>query len=128
LAIWTRRAGNAQLSHGIFFYFLMELLQGLQYFWIDQCDSAINKALTVIGFMHICLQPYFTHYMGASFVHRPRLLIYVTVCVCLLSSPWCSLKDQYKSIIRISLIGGVVLFGRLLFSYWSYDEVRQFAR
>ena len=38
LSIFTyQKTKNVRLSGGIFFFFTMELLQGFQYFWIDDC-------------------------------------------------------------------------------------------
>lgn len=34
-AVWIhRKTNNAQLAQGVFFYFLMEFLQGLQVLWV----------------------------------------------------------------------------------------------
>ena len=48
----------------------MEMLQGVSYWYIDQCESKTNQLLTVLGFLHICGQPYFTHLMCGAF-YRP---------------------------------------------------------
>ena len=48
---------------------LMETLQGVSYWYIDQCESKTNELLTVLGFLHICGQPYFTHVMCGAFYH-----------------------------------------------------------
>jgi len=66
------RTSNYELAKGVFFFFTMEFLQGLQYFVIAEdldspmCDNSFNKFLTVLGFLHICLQPYFCHVINAS--------------------------------------------------------------
>ena len=50
------------LAGGVFFFFTMELLQAVQYYFIADtaespaCDNPWNKFLTVLGFLHICLQ------------------------------------------------------------------------
>lgn len=82
----------APFTVGIFFFFLMEFLQGLQYFVIDDCDNIWNKALvlacrplvrkarlnplsqTVLGFLHICCQPYFTHVINSSLTRSEKTL------------------------------------------------------
>jgi hypothetical protein len=75
LALYAQlRFKNSSLAVGIFFFFTMELLQGFQYFWIDDCSNPINKALTVVGFLHICLQPYFTHVLSSSMATKPRII------------------------------------------------------
>merc|ERR1711871_710398 len=94
------RTKNTELAKGVFFFFLMEFLQGLQYFVIADdmnsplCESFWNKALTLAGFLHICLQPYFTHVINASLTKSEKYL------------------TQYKVIKRLCLIGGGMLFIR----------------
>jgi hypothetical protein len=103
--IYTRTE-NTELAKGVFFFFLMEFLQGLQYFVIADdidspiCDQFLNKFLTVLGFLHICLQPYFTHVINASLTKSERYL-------------W-----QYKCIKRLCLIGGGLLFFRFVVAPW----------
>jgi len=63
------------------------------------CDSMINKVLTILGFLHICLQPYFCHVINASLTKS------------------CKYKDRYKIIKRLCLIGAFLLFSRWLLSY-----------
>ena len=81
------RTNNIELASGIFFFFTMEFLQAIQYYFIApeleesplscpfsgtqyrepvQCDSTANKILTLLGFLHICLQPYYCHVINAS--------------------------------------------------------------
>lgn len=91
------RSGNVALSSGIFFFFLMEFLQGIQYFFIDECDNQINQILTVVGFLHICLQPYFTHVINSALTKNPITLA------------------QFSVVKKLCLIGGGMLFARYLF-------------
>lgn len=99
------RTNNSGLASGVFFFFTMEFLQVLQYFVIAPnidsplCDSYINKFLTVAGFLHICLQPYFTHVINASLTKNAKYL------------------DKYVVIKRLSLLGGAMLFARFLLAY-----------
>jgi hypothetical protein len=58
---------NTRMAIGIVYFFGMEFLQFWQYFFIDECESVVNKVLTYAGFLHICFQPYFTHLMGSAF-------------------------------------------------------------
>ena len=99
--IWSK-TNNTQLASGVFFFFTMELLQAVQYFFIAPsldspiCDTIINQVLTVLGFLHICLQPYFCHVINASLTKNQKYL------------------DKYVVIKRLSLIGGAMLFSRFL--------------
>jgi hypothetical protein len=101
--IWSK-TNNTQLASGVFFFFTMELLQAIQYFFIAPnidspiCDTVINQVLTVLGFLHICLQPYFCHVINASLTKNEKYL------------------DKYVVIKRLCLIGGGMLFSRWLLS------------
>lgn len=112
------RTHNLELVSGILFFFTMELLQGIQYFWIDDCSNPWNRFFTLVGFIHICasssamhgqrhhaiaswwwfasvgLQPYFTHIINRSLTKSKRL------------------RDQYEVILRLSLVAGAALFIR----------------
>ncbi len=61
------KTNNTQLASGVFFFFAMELLQAIQYLFIAPnidspiCETIINRVLTILGYLHICLQPYFCH-------------------------------------------------------------------
>jgi hypothetical protein len=98
------RTRNTALTCGVFFFFSMELLQAIQYFFIAdtiesaECDTHTNKVLTILGFLHICLQPYFCHFINASLTKDTEHLA------------------QYKVIKRLCLIGGFLLFCRFLLS------------
>jgi len=106
------RTSNTGLASGVFFFFTMELLQSIQYFFIADtidsplCDTAPNKILTVLGFLHICLQPYFCHVINASLTKNERYL------------------DRYQVIKRLCLIGGAMLFARFVFAdYWGSEDM-----
>jgi len=107
-AFWVNyKTSNRELASGIFFFFVMEALQFLQYQFIadtlqsPMCDNIINKVLTLLGFAHICLQPYFTHVINASLTKNPKFL------------------DRYVVIKRLCLIGGGMLFARHLVAHWA---------
>jgi len=98
------RTNNTSLASGVFFFFTMELLQAIQYMFIAEdindpiCDTTINKILTILGFLHICLQPYFCHVINSSLTKNKLYL------------------DRYIVIKRLCLIGGGMLFTRFLIS------------
>lgn len=87
------KTSNTALASGVFFFFTMELLQAIQYFFIAPtfdspiCDSFMNKLLTVLGYLHVCLQPYFCHVINASLTKNQKYL------------------DRYLVIKRLCLIG-----------------------
>lgn len=104
------RTHNAQLASGVFFFFTMELLQGVQYFFIadsladSRCGSMINQFLTMLGFLHICMQPYFCHVINASLTRSTRY------------------KDKYEVVLRLSAIAGAWLFLRFVLGYADYSN------
>ena len=98
-------------TSGVFFFFTMEFLQGLQYFVIAdnydddaKCNQWINQVLTLAGFAHICLQPYFCHVINASLTKSEKYL-------------W-----QYRCIKRLCLIGGFLLFCRFLLAHYNIES------
>lgn len=94
------RTSNTELASGIFFFFTMEFLQAIQYMFLATglddplCNTVINYILTLLGFLHICLQPYFCHVINASLTKSEKYL------------------DRYVVIKRLCLIGGFLLFIR----------------
>jgi len=102
--IWSR-TNNTGLACGVFFFFTMELLQSIQFFFIAKdlndplCDNTWNQILTVVGFLHICFQPYFCHVINQSLTKNEKYI------------------DRYNVIKRLCLIGGGMLFTRYLLTY-----------
>jgi hypothetical protein len=96
------KTNNSDLAAGVFFFFTMEFLQGLQYFVIaddldhHMCADKINQFLTMLGYLHICLQPYYCHLINSSLTNSEKY------------------KLKYSVIKRLSLIGGFLLFARFL--------------
>jgi len=102
------KTSNTALASGVFFFFTMELLQSIQYLFIAEsldspiCETFMNQFLTVLGYLHICLQPYFCHVINASLTKNQKYI------------------DRYLVIKRLCLIGGGMLFARfLLANYWE---------
>lgn len=106
MSIWVyRRTSNLQLAIGVFYFFLMEFLQYFQYQFIDLCGDQTNKILTVLGFVHICYQPYFTHVINSSLTKSKRVL------------------HMYVPVMRLCVIGGTMLLMR-----WVFAEVTDWER
>ena len=72
------RTSNTELASGIFFFFTMELLQAVQYYFIADsldspiCNEIINKTLTLLGFLHICMQPYMLQVINCALTQNPK--------------------------------------------------------
>jgi hypothetical protein len=62
---------NKLVTSGVIYFVLMEVLQFFQFFWINDCASQVNQFLTIVGFAHICFQPYFTHAMNFGVLRNP---------------------------------------------------------
>ena len=68
-AAWAvhKTTSNKKMTAAILFFCLMELLQSVQYFFIADrlgdpaCLRKMNQVLTLVGYLHIQLQPYFTN-------------------------------------------------------------------
>jgi hypothetical protein len=95
LFVWIK-GKNVPFVVGILYFVAMELLQFFQYFWIDECDNKINQALTVVGFLHICFQPYFTHLMNGAFSRSAET------------------KAKFELVRRLAIVQGIWMFARFL--------------
>lgn len=117
--IWSK-TNNTQLASGVFFFFTMELLQAVQYFFIAPnidspiCDTIINQVLTVLGYLHICLQPYFCHVINCSLTknekYRDRYMIIKRLCLI-------GNLSIHPNSSNTFFLGGSMLFARYLLSY-----------
>merc|ERR1719238_2543223 len=76
---------HPRISAGMFFFFTMEFLQGIQYWYIDDCDDPTNKILTALGFLHISFQPFFTHFMCSALaitkVEKAKYRVVLGLCI-----------------------------------------------
>jgi hypothetical protein len=45
------------IQYILLFYIAMEILQGIQYFFVNQCSNAVNIALTEIAYILVLVQP-----------------------------------------------------------------------
>lgn len=107
LASWWvfSRTRNTELASGIFFFFTMEFLQAVQYYFIadsldsPMCENTVNQVLTILGFLHICLQPYFCHVINCSLTKSEKY------------------REKYSVVKKLCLIGGFLLFIRHFLSY-----------
>jgi len=85
---------NVRMLAGVWYFVAMETLQFFQFFWLNDCASPINQALTIIGFLHICFQPYFTHTFSSAFMRNEKK------------------KAQMEMVRKLSLIMGCMMFSR----------------
>jgi len=99
VGLWAyKETRNKSLLAGIWYFVAMEALQFFQFFWLDAgCSDPVNRALTVVGFLHISFQPFFTHVLSGAFVKSDAKIA------------------QYVVIRRLCLIMGVAMFSRYLF-------------
>lgn len=118
VSLWVFKAqGNTRVAIGIFYFVLMEALQWVQYQYIatdvdpanptlaelqasPKCQAVENQVLTFLGFLHICFQPVFTHYMSCGFAHTP------------------SAVTQFQLVRRFCMCGGAWLLSRSLLAIY----------
>jgi len=97
VGIWAySQTKNLRMLAGIWYFVAMEVLQFFQFYWLNQCDNPINQWLTVIGFLHISFQPYFTHTFSSAFMKNERK------------------RAQMDMVRKLSLIMGAWMFSRYL--------------
>lgn len=53
------------------YFSLMEALQAYTYSVINQCGNPANQIATLLGYLHICFQPFFINAVSLHFVPRP---------------------------------------------------------
>jgi len=69
----------------LLFYSLMELLQGVQYFYVNQCDMWMNRLLTEFAYVLVILQPFIWNlyfYVNSAFCEKPIFLVALWLCIC----------------------------------------------
>jgi len=115
--IWSKTS-NKMLANAVFFFFTMEFLQFVQYFFLatgltdPYCNDVINKVLTMLGFIHICCQPIFSLAISWALCQYPSSK----------NSAEHNLKlekyhAQYTVLDRLCKIGGFLLFLRYPLSF-----------
>lgn len=104
------KVNNNRFTTGVLYFVGMEILQVVQFFYIDQCHLWMNQFLTVVGFAHICGQPYFTHLLLGAFYRR---------------ADGSDKKDkgsvnaiQNDLTLRLCVIAGLVFFSRYLLAVY----------
>jgi len=91
----------------------MEFLQVVQYLYIASdlsspvCDTLVNQVLTVLGFLHICGQPYFLHSINLALLPKKEMS----------AESYGKRQQQYAVVLKLCIIGGFLLFLRWPMSY-----------
>jgi hypothetical protein len=67
-ALAAKNGEKKELFLPLFWFSLMELLQGFTYIWIDLCDNPTNQLLTLLGYLHIAFQPFFANMVYMYFM------------------------------------------------------------
>jgi hypothetical protein len=71
------------------FFSLMEALQAYTYTVINSCSNPMNQVATLLGFLHIAIQPFFINAMSMHFIpqkerQRVRNAVYVVCFACMI--------------------------------------------
>jgi len=102
--VWSRTPYKYS-AYVVLFFTSMEVLQTVQYMFIAPsldspiCDTPINKILTLLGVIHICIQPYVANIAASALVTDEKE------------------RERYVVVKRLCLLGAVMLFSRLPLSY-----------
>jgi len=92
---------NYRFSVGAFYFFLMEFLQAIQYSFIDRCDDPMNKVLTVLGYLHVCFQPFFLNLIISG------------------TNPHPDKQLEFRFVLKLTLLGGILMVSRFLLSPYT---------
>jgi len=57
LYVYKKLVTSTGIQYLLLFYTAMELLQGIQYFFVNQCSNAVNVFLTEIAYLFVLVQP-----------------------------------------------------------------------
>jgi hypothetical protein len=67
--VYLAKKGEArELWMPLGYFALMELLQAFTYTRIGQCSLASNKAMTLLGYIHVMFQPFFVNMIAMHFI------------------------------------------------------------
>lgn len=106
-AIWKREP--LALCIPLIYFSLMEALQAFTYSVINQCDNPSNQIATLLGYLHICFQPFFINAVSLYFLppHIAKKIAPAAYCICFVATialllrvypfPWaghCDLGDE----------------------------------
>ena len=70
-AAYAAHKKESPLLWGPLVYFsLMELLQAFTYSIINQCSLPSNQMATLLGYLHICFQPFFANAVSMYFINQ----------------------------------------------------------
>lgn len=69
----------------LIFYSIMEILQGVQYYFVNQCSNIINYMLTEFAYILVILQPLmwnFFYYKNSSGCEKQLFITGMTLAIC----------------------------------------------
>lgn len=69
----------------LLFYTLMELLQGIQYKYVNDCDNKMNKLLTEIAYIFVIVQPFMWNvffYLNSTTCDKQVFLVGISMAIC----------------------------------------------
>lgn len=85
-ALWKKEPAVLCLS--LTYFSLMEALQSFTYSVINQCDNPSNQMATLLGYLHICFQPFFINAVSLYFLpsHISKKIAPVAYSLCLVAT------------------------------------------
>ena len=67
-AYLAKKGETRELWLPLTYFALMEFLQAITYIYINQCTLFENKALTLLGYIHVMFQPFFINMVAMYFI------------------------------------------------------------
>jgi hypothetical protein len=72
ISFFLWKLGNKHQASVLAYFAAMEVLQGLQYRVVDQCDNPWNQFLTFLAYAHVMFQPFVAHRVALWFLPMPE--------------------------------------------------------
>jgi hypothetical protein len=87
VSLFLHQQHHDTLASSVFAINFMELIQYLQYFYIDDCEHVMNTMLTMVAYVHICFQPWMlTHFLTGCVQGNYSRELAFTKKLCLLTA------------------------------------------
>jgi hypothetical protein len=85
IQILSPRLRSTKIQFVLLFYSFMELLQSIQYHYVNQCDNKINVFLTEIAYIFVIVQPLiwnFYFYINSNIIEKQIFFTAIVLSLC----------------------------------------------
>lgn len=95
LYLYKKPLTNTGIQYVLIFYTFMEFLQGVQYFFVNQCSNAVNIFLTEVAYVLFLTQPLmwnlFYYFNSPESDHKIFIVAIVSISIWMLVDVWARL-------------------------------------